>query len=445
VTPVAAKRRALGIWFAVLAPLWGTMAFCTYWEPVVRDGWSNVYWYTWHTLDWDGLWSLVEGGWRGSNPRLGQTVTTLLYAPGPYHVILTPLLELGLFWLMTTLALGRWPSLRRGEDALVFATVFALAALCTPQFGPMLFYRPFAGNYVFGLAVNLWWLVPYRLHLAAPRPRHVAWALPMLALGFVAGMCNEHTGPAMVALGLCSTVWARRRGDGVAPWMLAGLVGLLAGYLLMMLAPGHDLRYGGLARQAGIVERIVTRGLVDNLVVVARLGLYLVWALPWLVLGWLAGRGAAARDTVERSTRERIALWALAAAGLAITCTLLASPKLGPRLYLASIAFCAIALTGWLVSRARTRWARISAAVLAGIVLVYVEARCITTYARVGPIGAERLRLVQTSPKQTVVVVPRYPPTRSKWFIGEDFVADNLRAAIASDYYLKGVELAPAE
>ena len=200
----------------------------------------------------------------GSNPRLGQTLTTLLYAPGPYHVIVTPILELGLFLLLTTIALGRRPSIHSANDALAFITVTAIFALCTPQLGPMLFYRPFTGNYTFGLVLNLLWLVPYRFHAAEPRGYRIWWAPLLLVLGVAAGMCNEHTGPAFIGLGVLAILWSVRRGDRIPPWMIAGLLGLLAGYILLMVAPGHDARYGGLARQAGMLESILDRGALEN-------------------------------------------------------------------------------------------------------------------------------------------------------------------------------------
>ena len=443
-------RRSLGAWIAVVVPLWVVMVLCTHWEPVARDGWGNVNWHRWNQLDWDGVWGLVKHGWLGSNPRLGQTVTTLLYTPGPYHVVVTPLLELALFWLATTLALGRWPSLRRADDALVFATVFAVIGLCTPQFGPMLFYRPFTGNYLFGLVLNLSWLVPYRLYLARPHASpHAALtaiaALLLLVLGFAAGMCNEHTGPAVLLLGALATVWSVRRGSGVRPWMIAGLVGLLAGYVMLLLAPGHDARYGGLAKQAGLLERLLDRGLADNMEIITRLALHLTWALPWVLLGLLARRGRAPHDRPTLSREELWSIGVLAIAGALATVTLLASPKVGHRLYFASVVLVAIAVARWSIAQLGPRRATLAGVALAGVAMLYVEVRLVVTYARVGPVGAERLAKIQRSPHGTHVVVPSYPTVGGKWFIGEDFVAENLRRATAKDYGLGSIELAPAE
>ncbi|MDQ3364502.1 MAG: DUF6056 family protein, partial [Myxococcota bacterium] len=193
--------RGLSWWAALVLPVWLVLVLCTWWEPVTRDGWGNTYWYVLNDLDPGRLAKYVKDGWLGSNPRLGQTWTLLMYAPGPFHVIVTPLLELAMFGLLTTLALGRWPSVRRADDALVALTVTAVVAACTPQIGAMLFYRPFTGNYLFGLVLNLAWLVPYRLHAETPRAARWWRAPALLVLGVAAGMCNEHTGPAFLALG----------------------------------------------------------------------------------------------------------------------------------------------------------------------------------------------------------------------------------------------------
>ena len=75
----------------------------------------------------------LAGAPLNENPRLGQLLTMLAYTRGPYHVIVTPLVELGVFALLTALALGRWPSMRRSDDALVATIVAAVVASCTSQ------------------------------------------------------------------------------------------------------------------------------------------------------------------------------------------------------------------------------------------------------------------------------------------------------------------------
>ena len=249
-------------------------------------------------------------------------------------------------------------------------------------------------------------------------------------------MCNEHTGPAFLGLGAVAVAWSMRRGDRIQPWMIAGLIGLLAGYLLLMLAPGHDARYGGLAKEAGMLERILERGLGANLRIVAVLALFCAWSLPWIVLG-LAGRRREPPPSLPSlglPPAQRTALIAIAAAGVLATLALLASPKTGPRLYVHSIGLVSIGLTGWVFAQLAASWARRACAVLSGLVLAYVCARCLITYRVVGGVSAQRMAIIEAGPLGAHVVVPRYPKFPSKWFLGEDFRAENLRISTAADY-----------
>lgn len=423
-------------WGLLAVPLWIVLVLGVYWEPVMRDGWGHIVWIRDHMTGARSILDFAGESYRLQNPRLGQVVTLVMYAPGPYRVIVTPLVELAVFWLLTAIALGRWPGLRRTDDALAAALVVAALFACVPQLGPMLFYRPFTWNYLFGLGLNLWWLLPYRLALGAPRPERW-WRAPLIfVLGAAAGLCSEHTGLTFAALGALATVVAWRRG-GLRPWMVTGLVGLIAGYVALLTAPAQHVRYSGLAEQAGIVARIVERGPVGNLAVIGGLALALAPALVLLAIG-LAQRPAAQPPVIERTSP-----WVLALGGLACTLTLLASPKIGPRLYFASVALVAGGLVGWLTGRLTAAWARRGSAVLAAGVLVFVAIRLVAIQRVVGPIGALRRDRIEHAAPGSVVVVPRFPFGVSRYFLGEDLAVEAARAVIARDYGLQAIELAP--
>lgn len=426
-------------WAALVAPVWLALLACTLWEPILRDGWAHAKFHLWNDLSPARLVEYVRAGWLESNPRLGQTLTMLLYTPGPYHAIATPLVELAMFYLLSALALGRWPSVRRADDARAALVVTALVAVCTPQIGPMLFYRPFTGNYLYGFVLNVLWLVPYRFAAARAGGSGWWWALPFAVLGVAAGACNEHTGPAFLALGAAATWEAWRRDRRLRAWMVAGLLGLLTGYLLLLFAPGQSVRYAGLAAQAGIGERILARGVGGNLAVVARLVQYLAPALPWLVLAVIARRRRWAEVAPAGETRAWLAL---VAGGVLCALTLLASPKLGPRLYLAPVALIAVALAGWVCHAAASRAGRRFNTGAAAVAVVGVFAICLWVYRAVGPIGAARWRLVSTSAYGTAVVVPAYPIAGGRWFLGDDFVNASLRDNLAADFQLASIAVA---
>jgi hypothetical protein len=436
--------RAAWIWWLLLVvPLWVVLVLCTYWEPVMVDGWGHVRWHRDNTVGLYAIYDFARQIYLNENPRLGQLLTMLIYARDPYHVIVIPLVELGVFGTLTVLVLGRWPSLRRGGDALVAAIITATIAGCTPQIGPMLFYRPYIGNYLFGLALNLLWLVPYRLEMAEPRSRRLWLAPPMLVLGLAAGLSNEHTGFAFVAMGALAAIMAARR-RGLRVWMIAGLVGLCAGYWLLLTAPGQQVRYSGLADQATIFERIADRGIVGNLRVFGFLALAMAGAVPLFALGvierWRGGPPA--RSPALR--RERWTYAVLALGGVACTLTLLGSPKVGPRLYFASVALIAAALAGWLAGELRSAWSRRAAALFAAGVLIFVAARLIVIHRVVGPLGALRRARIEHGAPGSVVKVPAYPVAPSRYFLGEDFDAPR-REGVAAGYGLKAIELESME
>lgn len=432
-------KRGWIAWLAVLVPTWIVLVLCAHWEPVLRDGWGHVQWHKSFATTPGNVWMFAHDSYVHNNPRFGQVLTLLVYTPGPWHAIFTPIVELLLFYLLALHALGRRPSFARSSDALMFATILGMVALTAPLIGQMLFYRPFTGNYLFGFAIGLAVLVPYRLHAEAPAPRRWWWIAIMLVAGAIAGMCNEHTGPATVACVVFAILAFWRRGQRPAAWMIAGLVGLIVGGLALYFAPGQDIRYHGLAQSTSLLGRITERGLAENLKVV--LAPYVaIWKLvPWLAfvaLGWK-----------QREPAKR-ALLVLVGASVAIALTLLLSPKQGGRLDFASICLACAALAGYVVPFIRTRLAQLAAWVLAAAAIAYLMYHLVATYAVVGPEFAQRFAAIESAPPHAVVTVSPYTLHRSRWFLGEDFGegADGLRFGVAWSRHLQGVLLdKPAE
>jgi hypothetical protein len=434
----AGRSRAVWWWALLVIPLWGTLVLCAHWEPVLRDGWAHVEWFRDRAHGLGSFYDFVRECYLRENPRLGQPLTLLSYAPGPYHLIVTPLVELAVLALLTAVALGRWPSVTRSDDALAAVLVTAVLAACQPQIGPILAYRPFTWNYMFGLGMNLWWLMPYRRERIAPLP--VRWwrAPGSFVLGIAAGMCNEHTGIAFGAMALLATLIAWRRG-GLRAWMIAGLVGLIAGYIVLLTAPAQHMRYEGLAERAGLFARIVDRGVVENLRLFVAIALDLVLALPLLAIGLAQRPRPAPGPAADRGSHAVLAL-----GGVVCAVTLLASPRIGGRLYLASIALIGAGLTGWLVARLTAAWARRTCALLAAVVLVWVSVQVITIYRVVGPLGAIRRDRVVHAPPGAAVTVPRYPFAQGRYFLGDDFEIREVREPTAKIFGLASVALEPA-
>jgi len=427
-------RRALP-WLVAIVPLWIVLILCTHWEPVRGDGWGH---FLFHRNVGLSLRSLVDfsiGTYRHNNPRLGQVLTLLVYSSGPWHSIVTPIVELGLFGLLTTLVLGRWPSFRRADDALLFATIAALCFATVPEVGPMLFYRPYTGNYLFGLVINLGFLVPYRFAYEVPKRRPRMWMPLMFAFGLASGMCNEHTGPAIVALAAAATYGVWHRGERIGRWAVSGIAGMIGGGLALYFAPGQAIRYSGLEAHASLLGRIAERGVLGNAAIVGAFFAYASPIVVWLALGYVARRSHEHVQPARPTMQSRSEL-ALLAGAVAIVLTLLVSPKVGPRLYLASAALASAAAAGWVVAQLAGPRTRIAAWVLALGTLAYGSVQCVRAYREVGPEFAARLDSLEHAPANSVLDLPRYTVHRSRWFLGDDLDLAQMRNLVASSFSL---------
>jgi hypothetical protein len=128
---------------------------------------------------------------------------------------------------------------------------------------------------------------------------------------------------------------------------------------------------------------------------------------------------------------------AFVAGGLLCTLALLASPKLGGRLYLASVSLASLAVA-MLVIDLRGIW-RLAIAILSAAVLAYGAIRCVSIYSQIGPVGKRRMEIVRDTPNGQSVKIPRFPVGKSAYFLGED-LDERLLKALASDYGLTKIE-----
>jgi hypothetical protein len=435
----AMKDRAVLWWVALVVPTWLAFVYCVHVQPVYFDGWTYVLWHRDHDLTLANLHEFIEDNYVWNNPRLGHLLALIVYTPGPWAAIVVPIVELCLVALLAALVLGRWPSLRRGDDALLAATILAILFATVPDIGPMLFYAPYTGNYLFGLVFGVGLLVPYRFDLESPRAGRWWWSPVLFVVGVAAGLSNEHTGPTVVAIVLAAMVRRRRP----PAWMIAGAIGAIVGFLALYFAPGQDVRYQGLATEHSVLERIAERGLVGNARIFGEWLWYVAPAAAWIVLAAIA-RWRGPREPLPRA--RAIAFVVAIAAAVAFVITLLASPKQGQRLYFASLAIGGAAIAGWTVAQLHARWARVVAALGAACVIGYSGFRCVTIYRVLGAESRARVAALFDAPPGATVVVPRYSIGVSPWTLADDFTtgphAPERRKAIAWFAHVGAIELA---
>jgi len=335
---------ARSAFFSLLIVLTITLAVICTCEPVEGDAWGH-YIAAQRPFTWDHFVAVAKGSYLHGNPRWGQLVLAVMFHAPIAAAVMSALIIVAILLLSMALIRARWPRPNDPADGWLLVQVLAIAILTTPQFGAIWFYRPNCTNYVYPLAVQLVWLVPYRF-LAARSVASPWWlAFAMVPLGLLAGAGNEHTGIglAVAAIALTCIGWSRDR--TLPAWSITGVLALAAGYVALLLAPGQHERYGGLANQQGTLERIADRGVIGNLSIIGAL---VAWLSPTLVVTLLL----AGRRIARTPPRAIVGFLAIAAVMIA---TALGAPKVPLRLLAAPATMVALALGVFLVELATDR------------------------------------------------------------------------------------------
>ena len=379
-----------------------------------------------------------------ANPRLGQPVAYLAYKLVGVAELGTPVAFTALIGAIVVLGTGRWPRLRRSRD-LALLVIAAGAAWCVlPQVGRNMLMRAYSTNYVYTAAVQLWWLVPLRRWNG--EAVSIRRALAYGVLGVIAGACNEHTGPALIAIAFGMAWWHRRAGRDER-FALAGGIGMALGFAALFFAPGQGERYGELAQQLSLPMRLVQRGLGGT---IESLRAYVTYAAPLLaVLAAVVavarardsnrlpdhepGLAGAAPDAPPHATRDAARRLALAlAGGVVVALTMLVSPKTGSRFFIMPVAgllAAAIGVIDVVVRRDRALLPLVALGVLAS---AYAAARTIPLYREVYAQSQTRMaQLAASTPGSELVLDAFSQVEESWWFIGDDLRDWHKRERIA--------------
>jgi hypothetical protein len=385
-----------------------------------------------------------------ANPRLGQYLTYLAYKLAYVGPVAIAISYLALALAVTVIGLGRWPGGRTasgartpGRDLAMIAIAIGFAWFAIPRIGKLMFCSAYATNYLFGAAVQLWFLVVVRLvpRGEARRAACVAYA----ALGVAAGMCNEHTGPTLVLFMFGYAVW-RERDTGRRPWLVwAGAIGSAAGFLVIFFAPGQGSRYDGLATRNTLIGKLLRRGVIENLEIFREWMLACAPILALIVIVLIiARRPRRDQPAVPSAALDApIALLGVVlAAGSLIAITVFVSPKLGARFYFHGCALVLAAFLG-IADQALPSARRLAPfVVLAVCASIYAGCRTLPLYYRLSAQSDARLAAIQATPRGAVFTAESFEQIDDTWwYLGDDFTDTGKRDMVAAYYGFKGVIL----
>ncbi len=229
--------------------------------------------------------------------------------------------------------------------------------LLTPAFGESFLWVTGAANYLYGMLLILFFLIPYRRLLngedryARLKVSAVCYAL---LTGIAAGWTNENTAGALFVLLLCLLIWRLLEKKPVPAWFYAGLLGVAAGLCLMVGAPGERSRLDTAGGTGGVSAMLYRAA-----VLTVKLGRYL-WPgiLLWLLLLVCFLRGG-------RKKHALVLPLVFLLAGLAALYSMALSPQIPNRVWSGPIVYFTIsALALWDACGVRVERARVRVALV---------------------------------------------------------------------------------
>jgi hypothetical protein len=379
--------------------------------------------------------------YTSSNPRIGQPLAYLAYKLVGVGEIGTVFAFFAIVLGCFVLGTGRLPSWRSGRDQATLALGIGLMWFAAPMLPSYMFCRAYATNYVWSAAIQLWFLVPLRLYAHGNEPDSVFGMIGYFALGLAAGMGNEHVGPTMLLFLLVFTVWMWRTQHRLSRFVVAGMAGAFIGYALLFFAPGQGQRYDSIGEHYSVLQQIKVRGLAGNMDIfmgdlTAAAPLLIV--LLMIVAVGLIAENRIETDLVAARDQQRRALAHVGLclfAGMLITITVFASPKLGPRFYVHSML---LLLSGVMaVSQSFLYRARSFApfVVLAAIASTYAAARTVPLYTRLSRDSDARLAQLEATPPGGITTLQAWEQIPEEWWFMGDDVRDQKKQELIAKYF----------
>ena len=147
--------------------------------------------------------------------------------------------------MMYYLAVGSWPWARKQNFPMILLAIFFFLFAFTPAFGQDFLWLVGSCNYLWGILLFLWMLIPFRKQMfSTENVYHNPIWWPLFFVGNVlAGWCNENMGVTLVGMIAACIFLYWIEYHKVRPWMIFALAGAVIGATCLVLAPGNFVRF----------------------------------------------------------------------------------------------------------------------------------------------------------------------------------------------------------
>ena len=205
-----------------------------------------------------------------------------------------------------------------------------------PAFGDTILWVIGSANYLWGTAIILLFLLPFRLYggCSTKDSSQLFKGIVFLPFAFLAGWTNENTAGAMIVIAILFLFYYRSRQWRIPFWTIFAIVGAITGYIVMIAAPGNALRAGDAGELSLFL--IVYRTLTYTSQLVLNYGVLNLAYLAAIVLLWHFG---------NKTKKESLKLSLIYFVGMiAGVYAMIFSPSFPPRAWFGVLTFLTIAL-----------------------------------------------------------------------------------------------------
>ncbi|MBB4034598.1 hypothetical protein GGR21_000485 [Dysgonomonas hofstadii] len=239
------KARYTICWIIVIVSVFGAILFLNILTPLISDDFAYLFIYG-EQVRAQTLSDIVQSQVNHYYMWGGRSVVhfiaqVLLLLPAFVADLLNTLIYMGYIFLIYLHIKGR------GKHSLSLFILINLAVwFFQPVIGDTIFWITGAANYLWGTFFILLFLLPYRMYKgkAVPPVTNLLASAGMLILGVLAGWTNENTAGAMILIAILFIFYYHSQKWKFPVWALVGLAGGIAGFLIMILAPGNFERAG---------------------------------------------------------------------------------------------------------------------------------------------------------------------------------------------------------
>lgn len=236
------KRKRL--WILVSLLCFGIILFLNVLTPMIADDFAYLYIFG-EKEQVSNLSELIRSQVTHYNLWGGRTVVhfvaqILLQMPHYVVDVVNSLVYLLFVFLIYKHIKGR-----NKENSIALFILINLAVwFVIPMFGDTILWITGSANYLWGTTIILLFLLPYRLYegRGCSAVQKIAFSVLMFVSGVIAGWTNENTVGGMIIIIILFFTFYRSQGWKIPIQHILGLLGVLAGYIIMIKAPGNFVR-----------------------------------------------------------------------------------------------------------------------------------------------------------------------------------------------------------